>query len=189
MSNVTIDPVQEDKPGVGIAERIVRVIGNDAQGRPVDRTVKPRVKDFVDEDLLAVILYSEPGMRRRMDSYQKTGRTLKPAYVCTGDELFLVEEPDTKTYCRMLTELSNRLSQALACLCFVAVGIPLGMKHHRHESAVGTGLCLAIAAAFYLFIITAESLSKYPYMHPYLISWIPVVICVSVFCVLLHRNP
>ena len=93
-----------------------------------------------------------------------------------------------KELSRKKVEIGVRATLAVACFCFVLVGVPLGIQSHRRESSVGIGLSLAIAGAFYLFCITAESLSKHPELHAHWLLPVPVVVCLAMHVWLMHRH-
>ena len=93
-----------------------------------------------------------------------------------------------KELSRAKVEIGVRATLAAACLCFVLVGIPLGIQSHRRESSVGIGLSLAIAGAFYFFCITAESLSKHPELRAHWLLPVPVAICIALHVWLMHRH-
>ena len=93
-----------------------------------------------------------------------------------------------KNLSRAKVEIGVRATLAVACLCFVLVGIPLGMQSHRRQSSVGIGISLAVAGAFYVFCIAAESLSKHPELHAHWLLPVPVVICVVLGAVLIRRH-
>ncbi len=97
-------------------------------------------------------------------------------------------EEDPKSLSRMRVEFSRRLVFALASLCFVLVGIPLGIQSHRRQSSVGLGISLGVAGAFYFFCITAVSLSKKPELHAHWILVVPVVACLVLSVFLVSRN-
>ena len=77
---------------------------------------------------------------------------------------------------------------ALSCFSFALVGIPLGIRAHRKESAIGIGMALVVLFLFYLFIIVADSLLDRPQWRPDLIPWIPVLGSQLIGMVLLYRN-
>ena len=93
-----------------------------------------------------------------------------------------------KEVSRAKVEIGVRATLALACFCFVLVGVPLGIQSHRRESSVGIGLSLAIAGAFYLFCITAESLSKHPELRAHWLLPVPVAVCLAMHVWLMHRH-
>ena len=93
-----------------------------------------------------------------------------------------------KDLARAKVEIGSRATLALACFCFVLVGVPLGIQSHRRESSVGIGLSLAIAGAFYLFCITAESLSKHPELHAHWLLPVPIAVCLAMHVWLMHRH-
>jgi lipopolysaccharide export system permease protein len=77
---------------------------------------------------------------------------------------------------RLIVEANQRISIAIGCFSFMLIGIPLGVKSHRKETSVGMVLSLVIVFAYYFFIIVAESLADYPWLHPNLILWLPLVV-------------
>jgi lipopolysaccharide export system permease protein len=165
MFNVTVDPVQDGRLGVGHAEHAVRMIGDPAGNSQQDAPPSRRIKDEHSAVLLSDILVA---------------RRFPP-------------DPSNSLAVRALsktkTEFSKRAVMAFACLCFVGLGVPLGIKAHRRESGVGTLFCLGIAATYFLFLVAAESLAPHPRFHPELIAWIPVMICAVLATALVARNP
>ena len=93
-----------------------------------------------------------------------------------------------KDLSRAKVEIGVRATLAVACFCFVLVGVPLGIQSHRRESSVGIGISLAIAGAFYLFCITAESLSKHPELRAHWLLPVPVVVCLAMHVWLMNRH-
>jgi len=156
MFNVTVDPISEDNPSTGYAERAVRILNTKIDRSQPNLPQQRRIKDRLSEDLLADVIATH---------------SAPPA----ADDLLGRMELS-----QIQTELSKRTVMALACYCLVIIGIPLGIKTHRRESAVGVVLSLAIAASFFLFMIASESLARYPALQPHWIAWIPVVGCLVI---------
>ncbi|MBR4318295.1 MAG: LptF/LptG family permease [Kiritimatiellae bacterium] len=98
------------------------------------------------------------------------------------------EKAAEKWYCRLKFLLNYRLVWALSSFCFVLVGIPMGCQAQRKESSKGMVMGLAIGIAFFLFILLSEALASKPAAFPWLIVWIPVVICVGTACFLIPKN-
>jgi lipopolysaccharide export LptBFGC system permease protein LptF len=59
---------------------------------------------------------------------------------------------------------------------FVLIAIPLGIKSHRKESSIGMVMSLGIMFVYYLFIILSDTFDSSPYLYPWLIPWVPVVV-------------
>ena len=85
-------------------------------------------------------------------------------------------------------ELHKRAALGCAAFFFALIGMPLGIRSHRRESTVGVAIGLGIALLFYLAMILADALKRSPQLHPELIVWLPVAICVLVAAVLIPRN-
>lgn len=72
-------------------------------------------------------------------------------------------------------ELSSRFVLAAASLCFVLVGIPLGIRAQRRESSIGMAISLAISLGYYLCVMLMQSLQKSYAIHPEFLIGLPVV--------------
>lgn len=89
---------------------------------------------------------------------------------------------------RLIVEANRRISTAIGCFSFMLIGIPLGVKSHRKETATGMILSLVIVFAYYLFIVIAKSLADYPALHPNLILWIPLIVAQFLGLWLIRRS-
>ncbi len=86
------------------------------------------------------------------------------------------------------TEFMKRWVFAFASICFVLVGVPLGIRAQRKESSVGMGIALVTALVYYLIMILMTSLSKNYHVHPEVLIWLPVGLCVLLSCWLIPKN-
>ena len=86
------------------------------------------------------------------------------------------------------TEFMKRWVFAFASICFVLVGVPLGIRAQRKESSVGMGIALVTALAYYLVVILMTSLSKNYHVHPEVLIWLPVGLCVLLSVWLIPKN-
>ncbi len=86
------------------------------------------------------------------------------------------------------TEFMKRWVFAFASICFVLVGVPLGIRAQRKESSVGMGIALVTALVYYLVVILMTSLSKNYQVHPEVLIWLPVGLCVLLSCWLIPKN-
>jgi lipopolysaccharide export system permease protein len=68
------------------------------------------------------------------------------------------------------------------------IGIPLGIRSHRKESTIGMAVSLAVALSYYLCVILAESLDRFPFCYPYALVWLPVAVCAVLAVILVPRN-
>jgi lipopolysaccharide export system permease protein len=99
-----------------------------------------------------------------------------------------VGSAEAKEISRAKAEIAVRTTLALACTCFVIVGIPLGIQSHRRESSAGLAISLAVAGAFYFFCITGESLSKDPAFHAHWFIGSPIIACMILSCILVKKQ-
>jgi len=89
---------------------------------------------------------------------------------------------------RLVVEANQRVSIAIGCFSFMLIGIPLGVKSHRKETATGMILSLVIVFAYYLFTVIAKSLAEHPALHPNLILWIPLIVAQVLGLWLIRRS-
>jgi len=86
-----------------------------------------------------------------------------------------------------MIEFHRRVAFAVSCFSFTILGIPLGLKSRRKESSLGILISLLLVVVFYLFIIVADSLTKYPQYFPDLIVWVPVILSQVAGVMMLRR--
>lgn len=86
------------------------------------------------------------------------------------------------------TEFSKRIVFALASVCFVLVGIPLGIKAQRKESSIGMAISLAIALGYYLLVILMLSLQHNYKIHPEFLIFIPPALCLALSSYLIPKH-
>ncbi len=87
----------------------------------------------------------------------------------TRKNFFARELSETKV------ELMKRLVFAMASVCFVLIGIPLGIQSQRKESSIGMAIALAVALGYYVVVILMLSLESDFALHPEWLIWLPVV--------------
>ncbi|MBQ9344190.1 MAG: LptF/LptG family permease [Kiritimatiellae bacterium] len=100
----------------------------------------------------------------------------------------LAEDAVARMRTKMAVEATTNLSLALSCFSFILIALPLGMRPARKETSNGIWLALVLFLLYYLFVIIADSLSKFPQYRPELIPMIPVVALQIIGAHLLWRN-
>lgn len=147
----------------------------------VSRTKKylKKPKDYDFDELLA----AEQNAKKQLDLAKNPPPTTdgQPATP-------LSEKTAAKWHCRLKFLLNYRLVWALSSFCFVLVGVPMGCQAQRKESSKGMVMGLSIGIAFFLFILLSEALASKPAALPWLLVWLPVVICFCTACVLIPKN-
>ena len=82
----------------------------------------------------------------------------------------------------------KRWVSAFASLCFVLVGVPLGIRAQRRESTIGMAIALVVALAYNLLELLMTSLSKNYAVHPEILIWLPVALCLVLAVRLIPKN-
>ena len=160
MYKVRVSPIDIDKPGVAVADRFRQVIPNAISPRMLSRNVK--MLRFVE------MRNAIEGLKVNKDNLPEKMRRL--------------------SLCEHRTRYQRRFVEACAAICFVLIGVPLGIKTHRKDSSIGMAVSLVVAMSFYLFVIMAETFQKMPATHPEVFIWLPVVICLGLAAYLIPKN-
>lgn len=117
----------------------------------------------------------------------------KPSWQLAADiELFELfpstDKGKLKNICRSRVEIYSRITLALACVCFVLIGTPLGIQQHRKETWFGLVLSLGVGLSFYLFIILANSLVEHLSQFAHIIVLFPIFICLGLGVYLIKKG-
>jgi LPS export ABC transporter permease LptF len=160
LQQVQIDPVSDDRPGPGFMDSWPVVIPNAA---------KTATTELTDYDMTFTELLE------RVDKAESLFPNLSPKERAVQRMIFLVE-------------LNRRYILSMACLVFVALGVPLGIKAHRRESSIGVAIGLMVVFVFHMFLLAAGSLAKVPQAQPHLIMWLPVVVSLALAAHLIRRG-
>ncbi|MEX1045202.1 MAG: LptF/LptG family permease [Chthoniobacterales bacterium] len=100
----------------------------------------------------------------------------------TLDELYgrLEEVRGTDDETSTLTQISKRYSLSLACVAFALIAMPLGVTAQRKETSVGFAISLALAFAYFFFVVLADMLRHDAVAFPYLLLWIPNILFIGI---------
>jgi lipopolysaccharide export system permease protein len=168
LHDMTVDPMDEDHPGMARATRYQHRIKDALK----DGSYKRKEKDWCFFEMMSNISRVKKALK------SMKGPTVK------GSEIYM-----TKRYLiDIQTEFQKRWVFAFASVCFVLVGLPLGIKAQRKESSIGMAISLAVALFYYLVVILMSSLSKNFRAEPDILIWIPVVACAAFASYLIPKN-
>ena len=176
---LTVDPLDEDHPGVARMSRYPYVMKDALKESSYTR----KGKDFNFRELVAKIGSMKDEEQRALDRLVE----MKKAAAPEGTEVMLddkevrsVRREMKRNRSKMKVELSKRFVFAMASLCFVLVGIPLGIRAQRKESSIGMG--------YYLVVLLMISLQKTYSIHPEFLIWLPVVTCFALAARFTRKN-
>lgn len=167
--NMTVEPVDENHHAMARANRFVYKMEDVIKNKEYRR----KDKDFRFFEMLKVISdFREKIAEARADTnLEKTElKFLKRAHSAT------------------LVEFNKRFVFAMASICFVLIGIPLGVRSHRKESTIGMAISLAVSLGYYLVVILALSLEKNYQFQPEFLIWLPIVVCFVLSAKLIKKN-
>ena len=85
-------------------------------------------------------------------------------------------------------EFTKRLVFAMASICFVLIGIPLGIRSHRKESTIGFAISLAVSLGYYMVVILMLTFDGSYALMPHVLIWLPVAVCISISAKLFGEN-
>jgi len=167
--HMTVDPVDEKHRTMARANRFVYKIQNVIK----DSTYRKRAKDF-----------------RFFDMLEGCRKLEAEIAGLTGDDRTSVTRRDIQSRelsCRKV-ELGKRFVFAFASLCFVLIGVPLGIRSQRKESTVGMAISLGVSLGYYVLVILMLSCEEMSAIHPELLIWLPVALCLVLAARLIRRH-
>lgn len=87
-----------------------------------------------------------------------------------------------------LVEIHKKYSIPFACLVFVLIGAPLGVRAHRGGLGVAAGLSVLFFLIYWAFLIGGEDLADRNYVTPAMAMWMPNVLLTGVGIYLMQRT-
>ncbi len=172
--NMTVDPLDEEHPGMARAQRFQYTVKDAFK----DTKYKRREKDFRFFEMTKMISNAKEWNRKLQKMKHTEEGRLKSA-----------ERKFARRYLSDIrTEFQKRWVFAFASICFVLVGVPLGIRAQRRESSIGMAISLVTALTYYLVVILMTSFSKRYYLHPEILIWLPVALCAALAAYLVPKN-
>ena len=166
--NLTVDPMDETHHGMARAARYQHRIENALKSGKYNR----KEKDFRFFEMLRAISRAKAKVEVAKGSSKK------------GSERYLAK----RYLSDIQTEFQKRWVFAFASVCFVLVGVPLGIRSQRKESSIGMAISICVALSYYLVIILMSSLSKNFKAQPEFLIWLPVLACFLLASYLIPKN-
>lgn len=181
--HMTVDPVDEKHRTMARANRFVYTMKDVIKSSAYAK----HPKDYRFFDLLARIRDLEAAGRGASDGLfnVSTDAAADSKVRCSIEKLC---EKSLQTVSKHKVELSKRFVFAMASVCFVLIGIPLGIRSQRRESTVGMAISLAVSLGYYVVVILMLSCEKRYAIHPEVLIWIPVAICFAIAAWLTRRH-
>ena len=126
-----------------------------------------RIADFFDQALLA------PQPREPLDLALRTlvGRAQADARLLYHRRL---------SAARLQVEAHKKFSIPAACIAFVLVGAPLGIRARGNSPAVGAGISIGFFLVWWIFLIGGEKLADRGEVAPWLAMWSPNIATVLI---------
>lgn len=183
LHGMTVDPLDENNPGMARATRFQYRVKDALK----DRTYKRREKDFRFFEILFEIRLAKADLKDPQAAAERRAREGR-AKGAVAKELKLVKKSLKSQLSNLRTEFQKRLVFAFASICFVLVGVPLGIRAQRRESSIGIAIALVTALGYYLVVILMTSLEKNYAVRPDLLIWLPVVLCAALASYLIPKN-
>jgi LPS export ABC transporter permease LptF/LPS export ABC transporter permease LptG len=87
-----------------------------------------------------------------------------------------------------IMEMHKKFSVPVACFVFALLGVALGASHRKDGKFAAFVLGIAVIFAYYVLMMTAESLTKGFWLPPWLAMWVPNVALGAAGVVLLYRR-
>ena len=156
--HMTVDPVDEKHQTMARANRFVYTMKDVIKNSGYDR----RPKDFRTREMWRYIQRQSAVVA----SLSGEGKV--------GAKRLEMEKRELSGH---KVEFCKRFVFALASICFVLVGVPLGIRSQRKESTVGMAISLAVALGYYVLVILMLSAEEIYQIHPEWLIWLPAAVC------------
>ena len=179
---MTVDPVDEKHRTMARANRFVYTMKDVIKESKYEK----RPKDFRFLEMLRQIRALESGKGKEAKFAHVDLRTVKDERARRYIESLRDEAPRELSVHKV--ELNKRFVFAMASLCFVLVGIPLGIRSQRKESSIGMAISLAVSLGYYVVVILMLSCEEVYAIRPELLIWIPVAVCFVLATHLIRRH-
>lgn len=166
---MTIDPVDAEHKSSMHVNRYRHVVKDALK----DSKYRRKDKDFRFREVLEELGRMDAMIEKAAGSSRQKG---------TERYLLKVKRSD------LTVELMKRFVFALASICFVLVGVPLGIKSQRKESTVGMAISLGVSLGYYLIVMLMLSLDGKFAIRPELLIFLPVVFSFAFGAWLLRKN-
>lgn len=166
---MTVDPLDAKHPTMAHFARFVYTIKDVLK----NEEYVPRTKD---QNALGVLRE----MRQLSEMRDKAADSENPKL---SQKVFLSKELSS-----VKVELMKRLVFAMASVCFVLIGVPLGIRSQRKESSVGMAISLAVALGYYVVVILMMSFEHNYKLHPEILIWLPVVISLALSAKFIRKH-
>jgi len=75
-----------------------------------------------------------------------------------------------------MVEVHKKYSIPIACLVFVLIGAPLGVRVHRGGLGVAAGLSVLFFLVYWAFLIGGEDLADRSFITPAMAMWAPNIV-------------
>ncbi len=167
--HMTVDPVDEERPTMARANRFGYSMRNVIKQSKYTK----RVKDYRFVEMLGRIRW----ISAVADELKGPGAENKAK-----------RDFAMRKLSEHRVELNKRFVFAMASLCFVIIGIPLGIRSQRRESTIGMAISLAVSLGYYVVVILMLSFEEAYWAHPEVLIWLPVVACLLFGGWLLRRH-
>ena len=180
--HMTVDPVDEKHRTMARANRFVYTMKDVIKESKYDK----RPKDFRFFEMLLRIKTLE-GRRGEKTKFSDVDlSTVKDARMRRYIEDLREEVPRELSVHKV--ELCKRFVFAMASLCFVLIGIPLGIRSQRKESTIGMAISLAVSLGYYVVVILMLSCEEIYAIRPEILIWAPVAVCMVLSARLIRKH-
>jgi len=166
---MTVDPLDADHPTMARASRFQYLVKD---------ALKESRYHKRDKDLRFFEVFAK---QRELDAWLAENGAADRVQETTR-QFFLRERSNLRV------EFSKRLVFAMASLCFVLIGVPLGIKAQRKESTVGMAISLVTALVYYMVVILMLGLEDRYVLHPEVLIWLAPALCLALAMRLVPKN-
>ncbi len=195
ITNIGSDLVRSEKKTRGdrelsSADMLERVSGYREEIAKIEAEGRKSISNFIAARL---------DILHRMGPPEKEKRSIEPFRVReygrairdSGRELAALSkriDDRQKKIDRYMVEVHKKYALPVACIVFVLLGGPLGIRARRGGLGVGAGFSIAFFVIYYLFLTGGEKLADRGYLPPAVSMWAANVLMGSLGIILIRRS-
>ena len=175
---MTVDPVDEKHRTMARANRFVYTMKNVIK----DSKYEPRIKDLRFRQMFGKFAEFEKSIAEATRRAKEAPDEQRARF---ADKQ---AESDRRELCSTKVEFNKRFVFSMASICFILIGIPLGIRSQRKESTVGMAISLVVSLDYYVLVILMLSLEEAYTIYPYVFIWFPVAVCLVLAAKLIRKH-
>ncbi len=131
---------------------------------------------------------SARAMRQRIKTIEEEIEKLKKEDSAAKKDVKRRIKIKRKEINRYAVEIQKKYSIPFACVVFLFLGVPLGIRTRKGGVAVATAVSILFFVVYYMFLVAGEELADRGYVSPIWALWLPNIVFFVIGIILTQRE-